>query len=125
MHRNLVENYGDPHLHFNRYPVPGRYCNGCGNQNPKPLTSVYDSEFAHIPRAINPASAAAEEYKRACGGTNGPHIGCVNHKYTCMKNGKPYDPKVNLVIPPYSMPYEANGCQQPVCNRGILGCSSK
>ena len=116
---NTIEGYGDPHLHYNRYPVPGRNCNGCGNQNVN--SSVYDSDFAHIPRAINPASPNADVYKQCCG--KGPRIGCVNEKYVCMKNGVPFDPKVNLVIPPYSMPYEADGCQHAVCNRGQLGCT--
>ncbi len=118
MYKPLVEKYGDPHLHFNRYPIPGKYCGGCGTQNSNKQLSVYDSEYAQIPRAINPASQAASEYKSCCG--NGPRIGCINEKYTCMKNGVPYDPKVNLIIAPYSMPYEVN--ETPRCNRGKIQC---
>lgn len=122
--KRTIEHYGDPHLHYNRYPGPGRYCNGCGNQNAKPANSIYDTKYAHIPRAINPASQAADEYKECCG--KGPRIGCVNPKYTCMKNGVPYDSNANLIISPYSMPYDTSGdCQHAVCKRGRLSCTNR
>lgn len=122
--KKTIEGYGDPHLHY--YCQSGMKCNTCA-----PSLDLYDSEYARIPRMINPASSAATEYKACCG--NGPIIGCINEKYTCLKNGYPYDPKVNLVIPPYSYPYEMGTtddkggmCNEqlnkPTCNRGVLNC---
>ena len=124
---NTIEQYSGnsgwsgPKIRFSRYPVsPQRLCCGAGdNQN----------AFAHIPRAINPASTYADQAKGcgSCGFFNKePLIGCFNPNNVCKKNGVPYDSKANLIIPPYSMPYETRyDCQRPVCKRGELTCTSQ
>lgn len=114
--RKMIEQYGDPHLHFKRYPGCELRCGACNAKN--------DTQYTGIPRTINPASPLADYYKPCCPG--GPNIGCMNTKFACTKNGVPYDPQTDLIIPPYSYPYEANSiaskCPQPRCNQGKLNC---
>lgn len=123
MSRQLREHYGDPKLRYNRYPVRDeRYCGGrvCGMEDMTPH-AIYDTDLAHIPRAINPASPHAHQYPDCAAG---PHTGCVNHKNVCLRNGVPYDSKANLIIAPYSMPYETRfDCKRPCCTRGKLTCT--
>ena len=105
-------------LNFARYPVsPQRLC--CDIKD--------DFSYAHIPRRINPASPLADYAKGcgACGFSNRePLTGCFDPKRACRKNGVPYDSKTDLIMPPYSMPYETKyDCQQPVCKESKLRCT--
>lgn len=88
-----------------------------------------DSMYAHIPRAINPASPLADIAQGSCKcskANRGPLISCFDPTKVCKKNCAPYDSKADLIIAPYSMAYDTScDCKKSVCHKGQLTCTSR